>query len=65
MYILQPHAFVSLKLSLSMSYRPHIEASCKVLKKTVEVFDVPILRDVVTEYIIYGFNKCEEIMIHT
>ena len=49
----------------SMSYRPHIEASCKVLKKTVEVFDVPILRDVVTEYIIYGFNKCEEVMIHT
>ena len=47
----------------SMSYRPHIEASCKVLKKTVEVFDVPILRDVVTEYIIYGFNKREEIVI--
>ena len=37
--------------------RPLVEASARILKQYVQVFNVPVLKDAVTEYVIYGLNK--------
>ena len=42
--------------------RPDVQFTCKMLSKSVELMDIPVVKDMTKEYISYTFNKCKQLL---